>query len=513
MSDRIQILEAGTQVGIKINGNVNYFDRDSIEPYAEGHLVGIRKKDDIFDIVLRPYPTTSFINPKEASVKDLIQEIKLILDVVFDTGLSEDELKAITNSNSPSETNTFATIDDLVLGLQGRIVVNQSNVGDTLGGTIDSSKEYFIDGIVDLGNIIITVPSGGIEINGYSADLSQLISSENNYTMIFSSAGGNILKKNISISVTGTNSKVYDFTSLDGTQAVELLNVNYNNCNSLGELVDVRQYLEENTGRFGGTPDLTFSGTMNGIRVTTSIVRGIDNSWSGSLFCEGTTLTLSSRFISDINCDLGTLSSFCDFNNTVFQSSSLFQLKDCIFSRGGVVDPTDTNIIPNMSSSDLEAIWRTNQGIDNTYVGITGTLSVESLTSIAVVSTFYTLAGTWSESDQQHFSSPSNGQWKNDGVSPREFKIICYIVLGGGANDVYTVRLRKYDDSLGTTSTIVSQQSQVSNIIGGNDVTTFSILGKTTLDEDDYVFIEVANETDTSDCTAKIGSFITIEER
>ena len=124
-------------------------------------------------------------------------------------------------------------IDPIDAGLDGRIVVNQSNVATTLGGTIDSTKEYFIDGVIDLGTTQITVPSTGMSIKGYSFDLSGLTSSENNYSMFIDSAGaGNLLMTDLYISVTGTSSEVYDLTDATGFNAIELNRVNFIGCES-----------------------------------------------------------------------------------------------------------------------------------------------------------------------------------------------------------------------------------------------------------------------------------------
>ena len=67
--------------------------------------------------------------------------------------------------------------------LDNIIVCTQANKDTTLGGTIDSTKEYFLDGVIDMGTTQITVPTTGMTIRGYSFDLSGLTSSENNYTM------------------------------------------------------------------------------------------------------------------------------------------------------------------------------------------------------------------------------------------------------------------------------------------------------------------------------------------
>ena len=64
-----------------------------------------------------------------------------------------------------------------------RIIVNQSNVTTTLGGVIDSTKEYFIDGIIDLGTTEIIVPPTGMTIRGMSFNISGLTTSQSNHTM------------------------------------------------------------------------------------------------------------------------------------------------------------------------------------------------------------------------------------------------------------------------------------------------------------------------------------------
>ena len=104
--------------------------------------------------------------------------------------------------------------------LQERIIVNQSNFATALGGTIDSTKEYFLDGKIDTGTTQITIPSTGINLTGYNFDVSGLFSTEDNYTMFVSDVGGsgNFIGKDYDISVSGTNSKVYDLVDATGVK-------------------------------------------------------------------------------------------------------------------------------------------------------------------------------------------------------------------------------------------------------------------------------------------------------
>lgn len=400
--------------------------------------------------------------------------------------------------------------------LSNRIVVNQTNVATTLGSTIDSDKEYFIDGEIDLSTYEIEIPIGGINITGYGYDVSKLYSSEDNYTMFTSPLGGSggAVLKDFTICVEGVNSKVYNLVDNSGFNAVEVSGLNYDNCTSLGELDGYRQGLELNTGRFGGTPNLILSGTwLGGFRVSTSIVRNLDDVWSGSLFEEGTSLLMNSRFTTDINCDLGLNSSLFNFKPSNFNATSLVQLKNCIITRKGINNPDDPNITPNIQSSDLVSVWRDNQGIPNTYVGVRATVGTEVLTTISATSTFYSLEATWDDYDLEHFDVPLNGQWRNLGESPIDFKFHFALVLNGGANNEYRIRIRKYDDGLATTSTIAEQLRAVQNSAGGNDVAYFNILGSGTIKQNDYIFLEVSNETSTANCTLKTGSEIEIIER
>ena len=71
--------------------------------------------------------------------------------------------------------------------LQSRVVVRSAS---DLSGILDSTKEYFIDGVVDMGSQSIEVPVGGLTLSGYNFNASRLISSAVGYTMFTSPVGG-----------------------------------------------------------------------------------------------------------------------------------------------------------------------------------------------------------------------------------------------------------------------------------------------------------------------------------
>ena len=415
----------------------------------------------------------------------------------------------------PDKDITPAGLDDIPLVLMERIIVNQLNVATTLGGLIDSTKDYFIDGVIDMAGVSIEVPATGLFLSGYNSDSSQLVNTEDNYTMFNKpvvGGSGNMLFKSFAIEVSGTNSRVYNLLGDNGFEALETNAINYNNCASRGEINNYRQGLDENLGIFGGTPNLILSGTwIGGYRITTAIVRGLDDAWTGSLYEEGTSFLMNSRFLTDANVDLGALCSFVDFNTSNFASSSLFQLSNCLISRNGFFDASDSNITPNIEAKDLVSNFKGNQGVLNTFEGITADLTSEVQTVISSTGIYVDLLGTYTTSDEQHFESTVNGEWINLGDNPVEFNVNLSYVIDGGANDAIELAVFKSD---GITETFVkSQMRTVNNVQGGNDVAFFNLITSVYLFQNEFILLKVRNNSDTTNITAEIGSYTTIYKR
>jgi len=385
-------------------------------------------------------------------------------------------------------------------------------------GVIDSTKVYLIDGIIDMGTTQIVVPVGGITLIGYSFDVSGLISSEDNYTMFVSESipigSGNVLGSDYHISVTGASSKVYELYDATGFNAFEFIRVNYNDCTSLGDIYDYRQGLETGTGRFGGSPCLTLHGLwVGGFRITTSIVRSLAGTMTEPIFKAGFLFEMRSRFLTDINVDLPTLAPLLDFIPTNFPNPSTLQLQGCIVTRDGAFNAEDTNITPNISHTDLASSWTNNNGLPNTFVGGKASLTTEVTTTVSASNTFYDLGGVYTTSDMTHFDSPSNGQLRHLGSNPREFTVIADFILDGNPNRVLDLKLVKWDDSASANVDVFTQKRQVNSLVGSRDVAFFNIVTNIELDQNDYIFWQAANETDTQNITAELDSYFIVNPR
>lgn len=399
--------------------------------------------------------------------------------------------------------------------IQSSVTVNQDNLAETLGGTIDSSKVYVIDGVVDFSGtgLEINVPSGGISIMGSFPDISKLVCSDPNYTLFSSASCGNISITSAAIEVTGTGSQVYTCTDSDGTHAVEVINVNFNNCTSMGELIGFRQGLETNTARFGGTPELTLSGAWSGgYFIDTSLVRNLTDG-SYTLFKSGASFVMQSRFRTNQNIDLPTNVSFFDFSDANFPNPSTLQLMGCILTRNGSPDPSDSNISPNIEASNLACHWSGNNGIPNTFVGGELTVTTEATTTITSSGVFVDMAGTYTADDLQHFDSPSSGQLRHLGVTPREYLAQGELVIDSNANDEVDLKIVIYRDSTSSFEDSKTVRRVINNLQGGRDVAYFNLYDNIILNQYDYVKLQVANVGATNNITAEEDSSFIVSAR
>jgi len=431
--------------------------------------------------------------------------------LVDDITASSPVWRSIVGGTGMTVTGATSTIT-LDAAVASKVVI--VTTGSQLTGSLDSTKQYIIDGIINMTGLgTITVPAGGLSIRGHDFNISQLTSTTAGHVMF--TGTGSVNAVDVGLTVTGAGSSMYSLVGATGNEAIEMTRVNYNNCVSLGEIDGYRQGLETDTGRFGGNPSLTLSGAWSGFRVTTSIVRSLDNAVATPLFKAGTALTFSDRFLSDINADLGTLAAFTDFTTANFTNSSSFVLKGCLIKRNGVSNADDTTINTGITNADIASDWTGNQGIHNTFEGgrVDVTTAAATALSGVAIGAFLDLAGTFTASDLQHFDSPSNGQLRHLGVDPREYDFFGDIVIQGTAGDVIEVKVVKWDNSVSGFVDVMTQSREINNFTGSTDAAFFSLNNNAILDENDYLKLQVANTTAARNVTAKLTDYFIIEAR
>jgi hypothetical protein len=386
--------------------------------------------------------------------------------------------------------------------------------GSQLTGAIDSSKVYFLDGIIDMtGLATITVPASGISIIGNDQNISQLISSTPGHVMF--TGTGPVKMTDLSLSVTGAGAVVYDLTGATGSELLDLFRVNYINCKSLGEITNFQQCLELSTVRFGGNPSLTLSGSWDGYSMTTALITALDNTVSEPIFKAGTALTFSTRFVTDVNADLGTLAAFSDFSPANFVTSSSFKINNALFTRNNVLGHDDSTINTGTSETDITSNWQNNSGIGNTFEG--GRLQISAIATTVLsgsaIGTFVDVNGTFDASELVHFDSPVNGRLRHAGIYPRDYTFFLDLVMNGTPPDLIRVKIVKWDNSSSTFVDVFAQTREIATYTGANDFAQFILKGAVNLDQNDYVKVQVANLTGARNVTAKLDDYLIIEAR
>lgn len=392
--------------------------------------------------------------------------------------------------------------------LSQKIVRDASDFDDPLSPTV----QYFIDGHIDMGATQLNVGSGGANINGLSFGVSQISSAANGYTLLNGASVGNVFINDVEIITSGAGSSVFNLTDSDGTHTIEMGGVNFTNCSSLGEINGFRQGLEFNTGRFGGSPNLTMSGTMNGYRVSTSIVRGILN--GTDLFTAGIGLLFSGRFISDLNVDMPATGALFDFSDANFVNDESLIISRAFATRNGVADASDATLTPNIDNTSVKSNWDSNTGLPNTRKYLKSVCTSEAATALSgvAINTYLPLAGTFAPSPVVQFDMPANGEYRlltGNGI----YNITGTVQISGTSGDIIDMRVTLSTDGGLTFATEINHIGlEIPNLVGTSDFATFSLNFIYPLKKNQRIRVEVENKTAARDVTCKQESFVIITE-
>ena len=371
---------------------------------------------------------------------------------------------------------------------------------------IDSTKVYILDGVIDMGTQSVEVPSTGISIAGLNGgrDTSILLSTEDNHKMFVDKTGenaGGMVMESMTVQTTGANSQVFDLDNNGSNNALDIVNVNFVACTSLGQLTGYRQLLLELIGFIAIQDGLTFNESWGGFAVIDSIAISLPEL---TLFKEGTNLTFDGSIRSNMNFLLvDTASVFMDFQ------------ENNILPDGGLalqgVRTAATNAMPNISGANVKAKYRNCRGIRNTYVGGQWTITTQATTNIISVNTPVKMAGTTAYVDMQHFSNATDNAFVYDSVEDIEIELRSSFSLSGSNNNQINVIAKKWDNLLGSYTDVSESGAITLNSAGRSENVT--LFGYTNLCKDDRIEFWVENQTGSNDVTTLLGGLTAISER
>ncbi len=332
---------------------------------------------------------------------------------------------------------------------------------------IDSSKNYMLDGVIDMAGQSIPVPSGGLSISGLNGarDTAKLIDSTDNATLFTTPEGsysGNIVMESMSVEVTGTGSKVFDLDNAENSGAIDVTGVNFNNCTSMGELTDYRQLFFSACGFINPVDGLTLNGTWSGLVATDSIALG---SSAFTLFKEGSGLTFSGSIRSNLNFLIVNAASVL----MDFQESNILADEGVLLNG---FRTTADDAMPNLPGSSVKVKYSDCRGIRNTYIGGQWVMTTPAATpaSSPAANTKYKILGDVTYSDLQWFSD-GGGENSMEYLSsdPVEVEIKGVFTATGTNGDQINLWIRQWDASASQYIDISSSGQNTLNASGRNE--------------------------------------------
>jgi len=384
---------------------------------------------------------------------------------------------------------------------QPKSIINVRAPGD-LSGTLDSTKCYRIDGVVDMGSVSIEVPLSGLTIQGCGFGVSKLITNDTNATLFTGETAGDLFVTNLEIEVTGAGGKVFDLIN-GGTNAIEFNTVNFNDCTSLGTLEDYRQLLARNVAWVAPADGLEFIGSWSGgLAIVDSIVillpAGVTLFKAGSGFVVG----------SSIRSDMNAIS--VDSTSTIFDFSPTNMTPDAGFSLINFRTSADDGI-PNFPSSSVKASFSNCRGIRNTYPGGAWNITEETATTFGSADTLVKMAGTTTYQNLEWFSSSTDNAFVFDSVVETDLIVTGILTFSGTSNNEMAVQIRHWDDSASAYVNIGDEFKATLNSGGRGENLPFR--GIVTMNLNDRIETWIKNINGTNSITATLGGDVGLIER
>lgn len=387
-----------------------------------------------------------------------------------------------------------------------RKIRNKQQLIDFLALPNPSGFMYEIDGEIDMTGTSIVVPSTGLTFRGYGNNFSKLCTSSDNATLF--TGGGNLFGNDLILEASGLNSKIFDVTDPSGNNAIEFVNVNFQNTTELGNLTGYRQGLILNGFFINVSEGFTFQGTWSGgMRIDTTL--GL--LFSGlTLFKSAVGHSFGSRFVSNMNHITGASATCYDFREDTFASDAGFQLVEANFSGAG------TFVTGGITNTSIKSFWRDNIGVDDTFQGLVYSNNADTTTTITTSGTYAELAIVKTIVEETWFSSNSailyNANY--DSSLPINISIELFGSYVSGNNDQIEIEIRNYETVLAGGYTSLGTVLLTTNGGAGGDRTeavSFKVFDKINLGDDIRVFAR--NNSSTTDITTSAGSKMIISKR
>lgn len=452
----------------------------------------------------------SKMSQDQRNIDNLEQQVNEVSDEVADSNSQ-------ISSNTTQITSTIGEVDTLKItsaNLQQKsfdkvVVVKQAS---DLLGALSSDVIYLVDGNIDMLNNSIVVPPGGLFIQGHDYFVSSLFSSSDNTTLFVNDGGnpsGNFRVVNLTLYVTGLNSKMFNLDNQGNFASIEFLSTNLGTFSgettSLGDITNYRQFRTDDVAFIRVADGMNFNGVWaGGFAITRTILLSIPA--NTVVFKEGNSLDFEGSSISDINA--------ISIDNSVvvfeFQESN-FQ-RDEGFALAGARFNINSNPVPNISLQSTKRFFKDCSGVENTFPGGQWELTAEILTPLTQ-NVSSKILGTTTYENLVYFIQNTDNEFVYNSEISKSFNLFGYVVIDGAANAELELEIRKWDSV--NSNYIIERvfKRRVSNVIGGLDVAYFIISATTVLSKNDRIELWIKNTTSGADITALDSSYLRLDTR
>jgi len=329
-------------------------------------------------------------------------------------------------------------------GLATRTVVSEAS---DLTGTLSSDVVYYIDGKIDMGSSSITVPEGGLTMEGAGYDISTIYSTTASSTLFVSPGGGysgNLNLSYLTLYTTGTSSQVFDLDNAGNFSAIEMLTVNLGTfgasgteTTSLGTLDGYRQMFMNGCAIIRIEDGLELVGTWaGGVTVSDSILLVVPA--GVSVFKAGTGFVVQGSIRTNMNALSITATT------TVFDFAPANVTEDSGFVLDGARFPAGSDPLPNLPVTSTKRFSRNCAGIENTFPGGSWAVTTEATTAITS-DVIVKLAGTTTYDNLQWLTGAASNAFTVDSDAPLRYRVQGNLEVQGTKNDVLDLTVTVYD--------------------------------------------------------------------
>ena len=387
-------------------------------------------------------------------------------------------------------------------GLATRTIVTEAS---DLTGTLSSDVIYYIDGKIDMGSDSITVPEGGLTMEGAGYDISSIYSTAASATLFVSPGGGysgNLNLAYLTLYATGTSSQVFNLDNAGNFSAIELLVVNLGTfgapgteTTSLGTLDNYRQMFMNGCAIIRIEDGLELVGAWaGGLTVADSIMLSIPA--GVSVFKAGTAFAVAGSVRSNMNA-----LSITD-TTTVFDFAPANITEDQGFTLDGARFPVTSDPIPNLPVTSTKRFSRNCSGIENSFPGGYWSLTAEAATSLTV-GTMAKLAGTTTYANLQWMTGAASNAFTAASDALLRYRVQGNLEVNGTKNDVLDLTVRIYDDSAAGYVDVQTFRRSITDVSGSSsDAAFFNFECYTsTIQATDRIELWVTNVTASRDVT------------